>query len=326
MDRNNQRSVSLCVIDWGDFPCLVRRDGLRREYQEQEQLGGNSRRPTMLGRYRGIFAALTALILLCGSEQPDKGRQTNRLASSPTQQISGITSADGKPLPPPTPTTSLDQCVSGPTYYDCEDLKAQQSMARWTQYMGVAAIAGVFLSFIGIGLVYTTFDETRKGNKIAQRAVEAAEREAKAAKEALVLAERAIVRIGLGTIATPSESDRTWPLSLAIENDGRSNAHRFRVDYVVSDKPIWTWNLPEFRNIDILCRPEGSAVLEIRIRAPKQFPAYVLGFVTYHTVHDAIFKAFFCRQITGFPTEDGYGEIEHRRAFSWRCEGIPRDN
>jgi len=52
----------------------------------------------------------------------------------------------------------------------------------------------------------------------------------------------------------------------------------------------------------------------------------VIGFVTYHTVHDAIFKSYFCRQITGTPgASDFYGDIEHERAYGWPCDGMPRD-
>ena len=49
---------------------------------------------------------------------------------------------------------------------DYENLAAQQTSALWTKIMGLAALLGMGLSALGIWLVKTTFDETRRGNEI----------------------------------------------------------------------------------------------------------------------------------------------------------------
>jgi hypothetical protein len=49
------------------------------------------------------------------------------------------------------------------------DLYAQRTSALWASIMAVAALAGIGLSGIGIYLVWTTFDETRRSNEIAER-------------------------------------------------------------------------------------------------------------------------------------------------------------
>jgi hypothetical protein len=49
-----------------------------------------------------------------------------------------------------------------------QDLAAQRVTAWWTNVMGVAALIGIALSAVGIWLVKTTFDETRKANEIAR--------------------------------------------------------------------------------------------------------------------------------------------------------------
>lgn len=49
-----------------------------------------------------------------------------------------------------------------------QDLVAQQTTAIWTFLMGVAAIVGVTLSALGVYLVWTTFNETRKANEISK--------------------------------------------------------------------------------------------------------------------------------------------------------------
>jgi hypothetical protein len=54
--------------------------------------------------------------------------------------------------------------------HNAEDLSAQKLSAWWAQVMTVAALIGMGLSAVGVFLVYTTFDETRKANKIAMRA------------------------------------------------------------------------------------------------------------------------------------------------------------
>lgn len=63
------------------------------------------------------------------------------------------------------------------TIREIRDLEAQQTMALWTRYMGIAAIIGITVGIIGMGLIFFTFWETRKAavagreaNKIAQAA------------------------------------------------------------------------------------------------------------------------------------------------------------
>ncbi|MCW3849394.1 hypothetical protein OF829_19310 [Sphingomonas sp. LB-2] len=53
-----------------------------------------------------------------------------------------------------------------------EDLAAQRTSALWTSIMGVAALIGMFLSAVGVALVWTTFRATREANTIARDAVQ----------------------------------------------------------------------------------------------------------------------------------------------------------
>tara|TARA_R110001599_G_scaffold259024_1_gene459329 strand:- start:724 stop:1659 length:936 start_codon:yes stop_codon:yes gene_type:complete len=72
------------------------------------------------------------------------------------------------------PTVSYPDCVAKEENAAREyerneyDLAAQMTMAWWTKVMGSAAVIGVFLSSVGIFLVYTTFSETRKQAAEAQ--------------------------------------------------------------------------------------------------------------------------------------------------------------
>jgi hypothetical protein len=49
-----------------------------------------------------------------------------------------------------------------------QDLVAQRQSANWAYITGAAAVIGMVLSVIGVVLVWTTFDETRKANKITK--------------------------------------------------------------------------------------------------------------------------------------------------------------
>jgi hypothetical protein len=71
------------------------------------------------------------------------------------------------------PAGNLSERPPGQAYYDREDLKAQREMAKWTERMGQAAIAGVFLSLIGIYLIWGTFRETKQMVAVSRRTVSA---------------------------------------------------------------------------------------------------------------------------------------------------------
>jgi hypothetical protein len=55
-------------------------------------------------------------------------------------------------------------------YRDEYDLEAQRITATWTAHMGIAAIIGMAASLIGVGLIWFTFQETRKTNDLSKRA------------------------------------------------------------------------------------------------------------------------------------------------------------
>lgn len=52
-------------------------------------------------------------------------------------------------------------------YKEARDLEAQRTTAIWTAFMGAAALLGMAVSIIGVGLVFITFREARRSNLIA---------------------------------------------------------------------------------------------------------------------------------------------------------------
>jgi hypothetical protein len=57
-----------------------------------------------------------------------------------------------------------------------QDLVAQRQSANWAYIMGAAAVIGMILSVVGVVLVWTTFRETQKTNKIAAKNIDAYQR------------------------------------------------------------------------------------------------------------------------------------------------------
>ncbi|OYW49027.1 MAG: hypothetical protein B7Y36_13325 [Novosphingobium sp. 28-62-57] len=55
---------------------------------------------------------------------------------------------------------------------DEQDLVAQKQSALWAFIMGASAVVGMGLSAVGVALVWTTFNATKKANQIAQTAFE----------------------------------------------------------------------------------------------------------------------------------------------------------
>lgn len=82
------------------------------------------------------------------------------------------------------PLAQLDKCLAdaqreyelkrSDNRRDYANLVAQRQSALWTSIVGLTAITGMILSIAGVYLVFTTFRETRKANRIAERSLRAA--------------------------------------------------------------------------------------------------------------------------------------------------------
>ena len=206
-----------------------------------------------------------------------------------------------------------------------DDLVAQQKSALWTGIMGFAAITGMILSVVGVYLVYATFDETRKANEISKSVAEAAAKDAKSSRDALVLAERAVMKVVRAAVKM-GERKNSLDVSLIIENTGRSNAHRFRIDYNIGSEAVFPERLPFNANYGAFCQPDTTSTLQtIHVRVPSDFPRYMMGMLTYATVHDANFKSFFCLWIGGRPGPDDEGREAYLFFEPLPCKGLPHN-
>lgn len=93
------------------------------------------------------------------------------------------------------------------------DLEAQRIMAIWTRAMGIAAIIGMSVGILGVGLIYTTFRETKRGADEAFRNV-----------EAFIEAERAILHIVDGGVGPSNIDHRPELIFVEVVNRGRAPA------------------------------------------------------------------------------------------------------
>ena len=94
-----------------------------------------------------------------------------------------------------------------------QDLAAQNITAWWTKVMGIAALIGMALSAVGVWLVKTTFNETRKANDIAAKH------------------QRAWVQVHLKVI--DHESADHHSVAVEVENIGASVATNVTAEYGV---------------------------------------------------------------------------------------------
>jgi hypothetical protein len=92
------------------------------------------------------------------------------------------------------------------------DLYAQRTSALWAGIMAIAALFGIGLSGVGVWLVKTTFDETRKANSIA--------------KETLFRQLRAYV-----TVESLVDVNMTGGMSITLHNSGATPASGVKVVY-----------------------------------------------------------------------------------------------
>jgi hypothetical protein len=139
-------------------------------------LGSNWRKGLAVG-----LAALAALVLAIFSyvqyraaeaEQIDIALQANEQAQIQDDQARREIERGCQNLPGPGERIDCEQQAHqepDKAKREIRDLEAQQTMALWTRYMGLAAIIGTTVGIIGVGLIFFTFKETRRTAEIADR-------------------------------------------------------------------------------------------------------------------------------------------------------------
>jgi hypothetical protein len=177
--------------------------------------GDRSNEPATLG----VFGAISALVLCCfivGILAYSSGQETQRRDQTPAAYSEAAK------------RKAQEDCAGreGNAAFECiyekveasqqqsreeQDLTAQQKSANGTMITAALAFLGLIASVVGIGLVYTTFNETRKANDIA------------------LLAQRPWLKIDIeATLVGTFEKQVSLGFSANVENIGASVAQNVR--------------------------------------------------------------------------------------------------
>ncbi len=253
----------------------------------------------MHGSYRGIIIAVTGLALLSGGvwygldqqalyreEADQRHADYTRRAADQIQRTCAATATAQKP-------NCIKEAVSEyrlkyrDNQREYDDLVAQKTSALWTSLMGIAALIGMFLSAVGVALVYTTFSEAKKTNRIAMResaratrraissgvetnhALEIAERNAEAATAQVAVAQDTAKRQLRAYLTTadlivaqeraPDGSVMRYRIAVKWQNTGQTPAINVCVDgdIITFDAPP-DWSDPRF---GVILEPEKQVLI-----------------------------------------------------------------
>lgn len=119
----------------------------------------------------GIFAAAICVLIIGWGllRSADYEREANNHRTEFAEYTSEKVAEACIEIPNLERIKCVDQAFEAKRDYEATqyDLEAQRKSALWAYIMGAAAVIGMALSAVGIWLVKTTFDETRRSNEIA---------------------------------------------------------------------------------------------------------------------------------------------------------------
>jgi hypothetical protein len=155
-----------------------------------------------------------------------------------------------------------------------QDLAAQKVTAWWTRVMGVAALIGMALSAVGVWLVKTTFDETRRANTLAKKS------------------QRAIISVKLDA---KDVNSGYLVCALRAENIGGTPALEVGVEIELSKDEIVPYgfsNTPTYKHIIKPGETAGISVMSAPVPFPQPF--FVGGCARYRCIFGEDHESWFC--------------------------------
>ena len=247
-------------------------------------------------KFRGnaglAVSAATALVL--GAVLFSDAVHDERMARSDAQNRAGdYAAAAWVDVRPACETNKLDrdECAQAaaerarPAQRNEYDLQAQLTMATWTRAMGLAALVGMAVGILGLGLIYRTWHATR----------EAAESSRKTLK-AYIAKERAVIR--------PFEwlefyiSDNQPHLLtgfLKLSNYGSGGAIIEQIRYCLQEDGEWPAEFDSRIDESAFVETGGqSSAFHLKLNAVAPNAFFLLGEIEYTTLGDERFVARFC--------------------------------
>lgn len=173
-----------------------------------------------------------------------------------------------------------------------QDLAAQRTMAAWTQAMGKAAIIGMAVGIIGLGLIFVTFKETRRSANETRRSV-----------DSFIQAERARINVIKQDFARVEEKPQ-FLIDIKVNNFGRSPARIREIHWLGTDSIDWNDNglrMSASKSLSKVIKPDDAWEFLHTINV-AQSAKYVAGWVLYQTQFSKFCKTYFLWRI---------GEVAH---------------
>lgn len=234
-----------------------------------------------------IFAVAVAgvVILLGSAKQAEYERATEYQTSEYHQHSYGpaLQSCFGKPL------ADQPNCIADAKRAEREnarhesDLEAQRITALWTFIMGCAAVTGMVLSGIGVGLVWITFQETKGSNSLFK------------SKERAIITPSAKILV----------SWQTMTVTISAVNIGPTSALNVNCRHAVSND---TPNLANLANGQFAHTVEGGKetnLLAIPVDEATAKGKFIYGLIIYDTVFESGRVTPFCYVLGQMPKQPG---------------------
>lgn len=165
-----------------------------------------------------------------------------------------------------------------------DDLVAQQTSALWTGIMGLAAITGMILSVVGVGLVYATFRETRRTANEAARSA-----------DAFIATERGWLKMGVEVGHRKKDTD-VMPMSFRGILRGRAGIEIQSIQYAQLSSTTFPqecdWQLIAPRHRAHQPDPDAGWFSLGHEDIPFG-PGYIGGWASYQTQFPGVRRAYF---------------------------------
>lgn len=175
------------------------------------------------------------------------------------------------------------------------DLQAQLVTSAWTRAMGLAALVAMVVGIVGVGLVYTTFYETRRGAEYARQTL-----------RTYIAKERALLIPSRARTASDKELDRSG-FVLELNNAGLApgTIERTRWSYLTERK--WPKKFTRCDHSKRTLAPEGEGrtpLLEWEHEQETGGPLFLVGQIEYESLTERFVSPFSYR--IDFIPDDGY--------------------
>lgn len=197
------------------------------------------------------------------------------------------------------------------------DLQAQLVTSAWTRAMGIAAIIGMTVGIFGLGLLYTTFRETRRSAASSEKTY-----------QAFVDVERARLVVTPSRVSeATTKHGNIWRLEISVSNIGRSSAAITHVRYEqlpgVEFPPVFVaWTA-----VNSVLEAGEDRDLRAIIIDPRNLPAkpFIGGYVEYRTTLGDTHHSYFLTSFGAVKERPGdyalgshpYTDPQGRKRFGW---------